>query len=385
MFTRLWAVCTAFLLLHTTAWALPHAITAPLSDGTSKWAQQTEVRDTLAEALKGVPDVDSVHVIDIAPASLTKSCLDDDRCLERVMIESEAPALITGIMGVTGETYKLDLVYFARGMTVRRLQFTVPADADGLRVAARALTWELVTGEKAPADVLAAASEPPPRPKKTKEPKEPKTKRERPERTAKAPRERTPRERTAREPRVRTTAAAPKPPKQPKAPRSASGSSDAPRLRITPRVGWSRYYTFDFVTVGAEAGLRLTGGLHLVGGVEVYAVNRDVPSAVDPDGGKVWNAMTPLNLGALYQARLGKVQPYVGLDAIIAKYNRDASGIAMGGRARVGTDVMVSDQMGINLNVAFGGWTGETWDRVHDSLGNTGILPQVSAGTVFTF
>lgn len=386
----LWA-CLFALFLPLAGWAAPLAITPPLSDGTVTGTEQGALQEALAAGLRDLPDTDEVNVVLSPPPDLTAACLDDPRCLERVMIYSEAPGLVAGRASKSAETYKLDLVYFARGMVVRRQQFTVPTSGSGLAVAARALAYELITGESAPPEVLAAASAPSRAPKPAKEPKparEPRPKktkepRVREPKVAKAPRERP--ERPAR------TVAAPRPPRSaaaaPKPPRVAGSSSaeDLPRLRMAGRLGWSKYYVFDFVTVGVEAGARVVGGLYAVAGAEVYAVNRDVPSAVDPEGGTAWNAMVPWNVGVLYATELGPLRPYAGADLIFVKYNRDASGLATGGRGRLGADFMLSDRVGLNLNVALGAWSGSTWERVDDDLKSSGFLPQISGGTVIAF
>ncbi len=160
-------------------------------------------------------------------------------------------------------------------------------------------------------------------------------------------------------------------------------------VQFTARGGFSKYYAFNFVTGGAELGVAAVGGLHLVGGVEVYAVKRVLPPDVQLETGiySQWNTIFPLNAGLLYKFPIGMAQPYVGADAIFVQYYQDDIGAdwAGGGRFRTGVDLMFVDNFGLNVNVAAGAWFGQNWSLIQEDVGNAGFLPQVSAGTVVAF
>ncbi len=162
-----------------------------------------------------------------------------------------------------------------------------------------------------------------------------------------------------------------------------------PRFRIAARGGYSRYYSFDFITGGIEASARVSPHLDLVAGLEMYAVNRVLPPDLQIQEGvySEWNVIFPANVGALFRIDVGNLQPYLGADLILVQYYRDDIGgdWAGGARARVGLDYMVIDNFGLNLNVAAGAWTGQNWGLIEEGVGQTGFLPQISAGTVFAF
>ena len=46
---------------------------------------------------------------------------------------------------------------------------------------------------------------------------------------------------------------------------------------------------------------------------------------------------------------------------------------------------MVTPQFGLNLNLAVGVWSGSRWGEVQEGIGNSGVLPQLSLGTVISF
>ncbi len=187
--------------------------------------------------------------------------------------------------------------------------------------------------------------------------------------------------------------------KKDKAPRTTSGSTSS-SARVTPdefehtvqvtgRAGYSKYYKFDFITGGAEAAVRVSDGVHVLAGVEVYAVNRVLPPELQFQTGlySEWNTIFPINLGLMYKFNFGMFQPYVGADAIFVQYYKDAIGSdwAGGGWARAGLDVMFIKSFGVNVNVAAGGWSGKNWGLIEQGVASAGFLPQVSGGTVVSF
>jgi len=164
---------------------------------------------------------------------------------------------------------------------------------------------------------------------------------------------------------------------------------DPTRVQIALRGGYSRYFGFNFLTAGGELAVSPVKSLYLLGGVEVYSVRRSLPG--NAEGTVVitqWNFIYPVNVGAAYKFGKGIAKPYVGADFILVPYYYDEENkpsIAVGGRARVGLDLMVVKNFGFNLNISAGAWYGKDWSLVQPQVGSVGFLPQASAGTVIAF
>jgi hypothetical protein len=161
-------------------------------------------------------------------------------------------------------------------------------------------------------------------------------------------------------------------------------------MQITVRGGYAKYFVFDFATVGGEVAVPVAGNFHLLAGLEGYAVNRVLPLELQIATGieSEWNTIFPVNLGGMYKfTPPGIAQPYVGADVIFVQYYKDEIGADWAGGARVrgGCDFMIIDNFGLNVNLAVGGWTGKNWSLIQDGVGQSGLLPQVSAGTVIAF
>ncbi|HHO52376.1 MAG TPA: hypothetical protein ENK18_16270 [Deltaproteobacteria bacterium] len=153
--------------------------------------------------------------------------------------------------------------------------------------------------------------------------------------------------------------------------------------QLTLRGGYAKYYAFDFITGGAEAAVRVLDNLHVVAGLETYSVNRDLPPDVALIEGQLtkWNTIFPINAGALYKFQIVDiVEPYAGADLILSQYTDTAW--AVGARARGGLDVMFIDNLGANVNLALGGWSGQRWEELQPGLKSAGLLPQISGGIV---
>jgi hypothetical protein len=125
-------------------------------------------------------------------------------------------------------------------------------------------------------------------------------------------------------------------------------------------------------------------------GVESYSVQRALPPEFQVPGQPIytWNTIYPINVGMAYKINTGTiVVPYVGADAIFVQYYKDEIGAdwAGGARARGGVDVMLAKNFGLNANLAVGGWTGKNWTLIDATIGNSGLLPQINAGTVIAF
>jgi len=161
-------------------------------------------------------------------------------------------------------------------------------------------------------------------------------------------------------------------------------------LQLTVRGGYSRYFSFNFVTAGLEVGVPLGKGLMAVAGLESYSVQRELPPGAQVPGEPIfqWNTIYPMNMGLTYKFNTGTLfVPYVGADMIFVQYFKDEVGAdwAGGARARGGVDIMVVENFGLNANIAVGGWTGKNWTLIEPTLGNSGLLPQINAGTVVAF
>ncbi|MFT7518239.1 MAG: hypothetical protein ACI9MC_000369 [Kiritimatiellia bacterium] len=176
-------------------------------------------------------------------------------------------------------------------------------------------------------------------------------------------------------------------------PSSSSFNGDDTVVQIAVRGGFSPYYALGFITTGGEISVALgETGVHIIGGVEAWSVNRDIPEQFQAQAQAVteWNFLVPINLGATYRLDLadGRVRPYFGADLVFARYYvpEDGGGrVSAGPRARAGADLMVVRNFGFNVNVAMGFWSGKDWVIIEKDVQNSGLLPQVSAGTVFAF
>jgi len=190
-----------------------------------------------------------------------------------------------------------------------------------------------------------------------------------------------------------------RPTKTPKERTGGSNSSqriapdtDVPAVQITLRAGYAKYYVLDFITYGGEVTIPVSDtGLNLVAGVEAYSTQREIPEELWPVLGRVaeWNTIFPLSGGLQYKFWSdGGVTPYVKADVIAAQYfvnEQNQPSWSLGARGRAGLDIAITEQVGINMNASFGAWQGADWVIIEEGMGNSGTLPQISAGTVFSF
>jgi hypothetical protein len=188
------------------------------------------------------------------------------------------------------------------------------------------------------------------------------------------------------------------------------------RATITTRGGYTHYGLFNFGTIGAEIGIRAVAGLSIVAGIDLHIVNRALPPEEAEARGKAveTNFIFPLNAGLLYRFKAGRVQPYIGADAIFSHLRTECIDLsndgcvtfadpstrgtvtqgvdyvlkqhwAVGGRGRLGLDVMLSPNIGFNADVALGYWQSNDWPNVDPRQPTSGFLPHVGAGLVFAF
>jgi len=171
---------------------------------------------------------------------------------------------------------------------------------------------------------------------------------------------------------------------------------DEPGITVSGRAGYARYYDFNFITYGAELGVPVAETVALVAGIEGFSTQRTLseetiqdiaeqydlnPNEIDP---RPWNTILPINLGVQYKAAGSAVRPYAGADFVVTPYTEDFK-VALGARARVGADFMVARTFGFNLNLAAGIMSGKEFDQIQPGIRDTGLIPQVSGGTVFQF
>jgi hypothetical protein len=195
------------------------------------------------------------------------------------------------------------------------------------------------------------------------------------------------------------------------------------RLTVTTRGGYTNYGIFNFGTVGLGASVRVVAGLAVDVGVDLHIVRRALPPDVAAASGKAveTNFIAPLNAGLLYRFKAGIAHPYVGADAVFSHIrtacldgttNPESTltpgacadvGSAppgtyvqnidyatkqnwtVGGRGRVGVDVHLSRHVGINVDVAMGGWKGTDWPNIDPRLKVSGFVPHFSGGLLFGF
>ena len=173
-----------------------------------------------------------------------------------------------------------------------------------------------------------------------------------------------------------------------------SGRIDA-AATLTGKVGGGNFQTLNFVTYGGEIGIHLSESVSVHIGGEGYATNQAMP-VLDDDGEPTdvlqqsWRVLIPISLGVEYHFEGKTAKPYVGADMqVLPAYAGTGSGAAIGLRGRAGSNFMVADGFGINLNVAFGFWSGQYFRQVPSPAGGTlnpsGLAPQITLGPVIAF
>jgi len=170
-------------------------------------------------------------------------------------------------------------------------------------------------------------------------------------------------------------------------PQTAS-NSNAGSLGLTGRLGFSNFQSLNFLTYGLEGAFQVQDTLALVIGLEAYSVRRTLPPELVPVGQPAvqWNTILPFNVGMLYKPSASDIRPYVGAGMqLIPGYVKSTGAMAFGFRARGGVDFIIADNFGLNLNAAAGMWSGEYFGEVQEDLQPTGLVPQISGGTVFLF
>jgi hypothetical protein len=164
---------------------------------------------------------------------------------------------------------------------------------------------------------------------------------------------------------------------------------------LTGKVGAGNFQTLNFVTYGGEVGIHLSEAVSIHIGGEGYATNQAMP-VLDENGDPTdvleqsWRVLIPVLLGLEYHFEGKVAKPYVGADMqVLPAYAGAGSGAAVGLRGRAGSNFMVADGFGINVNVAFGFWNGQYFQQVPSPAGGmlnpSGLAPQISLGPVIAF
>lgn len=165
---------------------------------------------------------------------------------------------------------------------------------------------------------------------------------------------------------------------------------------IMGKVGASNFQGMSFVTYGGEIGVHLSDWVALTIAGEGYATQQETP-ILDDNGIPTdeliqqWRVILPLGVGVLAHFPGKIAKPYAGAELqIIPSYVETGSGMAYGLRGRAGSNFMLTDNFGFNLNLAAGFWSGQQFTYIEDQetgspLLSTGFLPQLSVGTLITF
>jgi hypothetical protein len=156
---------------------------------------------------------------------------------------------------------------------------------------------------------------------------------------------------------------------------------------LTARAGYSQFQSLSFLTYGAEMAIPMGDRAALTVGLEFQSTKRFPTKEQQKKLGlplELWNTIMPLNVGGLYRFGQGRFQPFAGADVILTPYTRDFK-IAIGGRVRLGADIMVSKNLGVNAGFSTGAWYGSQFNLIDEGLKDFGIVPQATLGTSILF
>jgi flagellar biosynthesis GTPase FlhF len=173
----------------------------------------------------------------------------------------------------------------------------------------------------------------------------------------------------------------------------SGGHNERQKVSLAARFGTSGFQDLQFLTYGGELAFPVGESARIETGLEAFSVRRqyDVSTGLcettEIDGQEVvgcyrWNSILPFHVGARYQRSDKKVRPYIGGDLTLTPYTEDFK-LAFGFRGRGGVDFVPTKVFGLNLNLSAGMMHGSEFEFVQKDMSNTGLLWQVSAGTVF--
>ena len=168
-----------------------------------------------------------------------------------------------------------------------------------------------------------------------------------------------------------------------------SGSFSDIKVRVTGRVGVSKFQTLPpFITYGGEISYFPIPNFDIIVGAEAYATRRLISSEqlTNGESNRQWNTVLPINIGGLYHVDMEAIIPYIGADLVMLPgYVRDANSMAMGLRLRTGVDFPIVTNVHFNINISAGFWYGEDFKLVQSDLQSFGGIPQFSGGISFLF
>ncbi len=165
---------------------------------------------------------------------------------------------------------------------------------------------------------------------------------------------------------------------------------------VMGKIGASNFQGMNFVTYGGEIGVHLSELIAITIAGEGYATQQTTP-ILDDNGDPTdeytqeWRVILPVGTGVLFHFPGKIAKPYAGAELqIIPSYVETGSGLAYGLRGRAGSNFMLTDAFGFNLNLAAGFWSGEQFTYIQNTstgmpLAAIGFLPQLSVGTIITF
>ena len=170
-------------------------------------------------------------------------------------------------------------------------------------------------------------------------------------------------------------------------------AKDDSKVGVTARVGYAGFQGLNFLTYGGELAFSPKPHLALAVGFDAASAKRDVPDALQAIGypPTTWNTILPIHMGLQGRFGEGSAKPYVGADLVVipgavqAAEDGSGGGGAVGGRGRVGLDLLLADNFGLNFEAAGGLWSGDGFQTVEKDMGTKGFVPQISAGTVLRF
>jgi hypothetical protein len=178
-----------------------------------------------------------------------------------------------------------------------------------------------------------------------------------------------------------------------KKPRKKTSSINAPFVSqgnsksLTAKAGVSQFQSLNFLTYGAEMVVPMGDRTALTVGLELQSTKRtptreqQIKFNLAPE---IWNTIMPINVGGLYRFGQGRIQPFLGADLILTPYTRDFN-VALGARARLGADIMLTKTFGMNVGLSTGAWYGSKFTLIDEGLKNFGIVPQGTLGTSILF
>ena len=165
---------------------------------------------------------------------------------------------------------------------------------------------------------------------------------------------------------------------------------------ITGKVGGASFQGLNFVTYGGEIGVNLSDWVGLSISGEGFATQQTVP-VLDDNGNETeeltreWRILLPVGIGAVVNFPGSIAKPYLGSKLhVLPGYAGPGSGMAFGLQGRAGSNFMITDSFGFNLDLSAGFWSGEYFSLIKNPatdtpLAATAFLPQLSVGTIITF